>query len=76
MKKRMAAVISAVAALAIVLTVIVTAFIYHGIYEESIRASLVEEIDILASAYTPNGRNGEPWRQKGSEGSSRYRAGQ
>ena len=55
MKKRMAAVISAVAALAIVLTVIVTAFIYHGIYEESIRASLVEEVDILASAYTPNG---------------------
>ena len=44
MKKRMAAVISAVAALAIVLTVIVTAFIYHGIYEESIRV-LVLDLD-------------------------------
>ena len=51
MKKTIAAVTATVSALFILLTVVVTAIIYHGVYEDSVRTTLSEELDILSYLY-------------------------
>ena len=51
MKKTIAIVTAMVAALFIVLTVVVTAILYHGVYEESVKTTLSEELDILSYLY-------------------------
>lgn len=65
MKKTIATVTAVVAATFIFLTVVVTAILYHGVYEDNVRATLSEELDILSHLYeTGNdireigGRNG------------------
>lgn len=65
MKKTIATVTAVVAAMFIFLTVVVTAILYHGVYEDNVRATLSEELDILSYLYeTGNdireigGRNG------------------
>lgn len=65
MKKTIATVTAVVAAMFIFLTVVVTAILYHGVYEDNVRATLSEELDILSHLYeTGNdireigGRNG------------------
>lgn len=65
MKKTIAIVTAMVAALFIVLTVVVTAILYHGVYEESVKTTLSEELDILSYLYetgnditTIGGKNG------------------
>ena len=65
MKKTIATVTAVVAAIFIFLTVVVTAILYHGVYEDNVRATLSEELDILSYLYeTGNdireigGRNG------------------
>ena len=65
MKKTIATVTAVVAAIFIFLTVVVTAILYHGVYEDNVRATLSEELDILSHLYeTGNdireigGRNG------------------
>ena len=51
MKKTIAAVTATVSALFILLTVVVTAIIYHGVYEDSVRNTLSEELDIISYLY-------------------------
>lgn len=65
MKKTIATVTAVVAAMFIFLTVVVTAILYHGVYEDNVRTTLSEELDILSHLYeTGNdireigGRNG------------------
>ncbi len=65
MKKTIATVTAVVAAIFIFLTVVVTAILYHGVYEDNVRTTLSEELDILSHLYeTGNdireigGRNG------------------
>ena len=65
MKKTIATVTAVVAAMIIFFTVVVTAILYHGVYEDNVRTTLSEELDILSYLYeTGNdireigGRNG------------------
>ncbi|MGN0839283.1 MAG: sensor histidine kinase [Candidatus Ornithospirochaeta sp.] len=51
MKKTIATVTAVVAAIFIFLTVVVTAILYHGVYEDNVRATLSEELDILSHLY-------------------------
>ena len=51
MKKTIAIVTASVAALFIVLTVVITAVLYHGVYEDNVRTTLSEELDILSYLY-------------------------
>ena len=51
MKKTIATVTAVVAAMFIFLTVVVTAILYHGVYEDNVRATLSEELDILSHLY-------------------------
>ena len=51
MKKTIATVTAVVAAIFIFLTVVVTAILYHGVYEDNVRATLSEELDILSYLY-------------------------
>ncbi len=51
MKKTIATVTAVVAAMFIFLTVVVTAILYHGVYEDNVRATLSEELDILSYLY-------------------------
>ena len=51
MKKTIATVTAVVAAIFIFLTVVVTAILYHGVYEDNVRTTLSEELDILSHLY-------------------------
>ena len=51
MKKTIATVTAVVAAMFIFLTVVVTAILYHGVYEDNVRTTLSEELDILSHLY-------------------------
>ena len=65
MKKTIAFVTALVAAVFILLTVVVTAVLYHGVYEDNVKVTLSEELDILSYLYETGeditaigGRNG------------------
>ena len=51
MKKTIAFVTALVAAVFILLTVVVTAVLYHGVYEDNVKVTLSEELDILSYLY-------------------------